>query len=819
MHRAYPIWTGFLGLALLAAPWPSEARPPNVLFIAIDDLRPELGCYGAAKMHTPAIDKLASSATVFERAYCQQAVCNASRASLLSGCRPATTKVVANNVGLRMTMPDVVTLPQHFRQHGYHTASIGKIFHVEGSVTDDPLAWSEPSFEKPPGVKSWHTPESMEVIRRRGAELKAAGKKTDSKAARRGPPFEAADLPDTDYEDGALAERAVETLGRLKDQTFFLAVGFRKPHLPFCCPQKYFDLYPLQEIELPPNMFFPRGAPAAAGHDWYELRSYGSVPLEGPITEDMARRLTQGYRACVSFVDAQIGRVLAELDRLQLADDTIVVLWGDHGYHLAENGIWTKMTNFELGTRVPLIMRVPGKQGGQRTQAMVELVDIYPTLAECCGLPLPKQLEGTSFAPLLDAPQREWKSAVFSEYTRPKDIQGFSVRTDRYRYTQWQDSSGKSLGRELYDETADPAENVNVVDEGEQAERAAELARTLQAGWRAAVPPAPAAATVAPPKSAAPPKSQRSAAAKHDVLVVLCDQWSPRFLSWDNPQVRTPHLDTIAGEGMIFDACYTTSPVCMPARVSLITGLYPHNAGHELWGNSQSYHAPAESATMFQDIQQAGYTTAQIGKLHWHSGTDWKKEFNTLGEYYRALGLDYVLDVSGPPSSIAEKNPYTERLKQLGLLKALTTDMHERFLVWEYEPRASVVKPENYHDRFVTDKAVEFIRQQGADKPLCLVVSLHSPHPPLDAPGDFATMFDPQKLRLPGNVPESFTRDKRELEPAEVRRMLANYLGKIALADDCLGSLVDALKQRGTWDDALFIMTADHGEMMGSHGA
>lgn len=305
---------------------------------------------------------------------------------------------------------------------------------------------------------------------------------------------------------------------------------------------------------------------------------------------------------------------------------------------------------------------------------------------------------------------------------------------------------------------------------------------------------------------------------KPDVLVILTDQWSPRYLSWDNPQVRTPNLDTIAREGMIFDACYTTSPVCMPARVSLINGLYPHNAGHSVWSNVSNYYTPPESAPMFRDIQRAGYTTAQIGKLHWTSGISWQSDFKTIGDYYKALGLDHVVSGSGPLDSPKDKSAYAAHLEKLGLLDAVATDMRERYLKSQFAPRPSLVKPEDYHDSFTTGVAVDFIQRQPKDKPLCLVVSLHSPHPPLDAPGEFATMFDHEKLTLPANVPGKYLRDGHAIDHAETKQMLANYLGKIALVDHCIGRLVEVMKTRGTWDNALFFLTSDHGEMMGAHG-
>ncbi|RBP38657.1 arylsulfatase A-like enzyme [Roseimicrobium gellanilyticum] len=307
-------------------------------------------------------------------------------------------------------------------------------------------------------------------------------------------------------------------------------------------------------------------------------------------------------------------------------------------------------------------------------------------------------------------------------------------------------------------------------------------------------------------------------AQKPDVVVILTDQWSPRYTSWDNPQVKTPHLDQIAKEGMIFDACYTTSPVCMPARVSLITGLYPHNHGHALWGNASGYYVRAETAPMFRDMQQAGYTTAQIGKLHWNSGPEWKREYPTPAEYHKALGLDVVKDIAGPPDNITDRGLYGKYLSGLGLLDGVAKDIRRRYVLWEFEPRASLASVEQYHDSFTTGQAVDFIKAQPKDKPLCLVVSLHSPHPPLDAPGEYATMYDPEKLTLPANVPESFKRESFNVDHATMKKLLANYLGKISLVDHCTGRLVTALKERGTWDNTLVAFTADHGEMMGAHG-
>jgi iduronate 2-sulfatase len=476
-----------LAMVLVVCGKSLSADKPNVLFIAVDDLRTELGCYGAKHIQSPNIDRLAATGLVFERAYCQQAVCNPSRASVLSGRRPDTTRVMANNTFLRPMMPDVVTLPQLFKNNGWHSLSLGKVFHhSEGQPGDDPQSWSEPSWYHGEPYRHWFTKESNELIKR----LKGLPEAERPKLIR-GPAYEAASEPDEVYPDGHTATKAIETLRRLKglNKPFFLGVGFVKPHLPFTCPQKYWDLYPADTIKLPGNYHPPQGVPEPALHDWYELRTYGGIPASGGIPDETALNLTRGYRACISFMDAQVGRVLDELDRHGLRDNTIVVLWGDHGYHLGENGIFTKMTNFELATRVPLIVRVPqSSTAGQHSRALIELVDRYPTLAQLCGLPMPGHLEGTSFALLLENPDQPWKPAAFSQYLRPgKDgVMGRSIRTDRWRYTGWVNGKKENVGVELYDHQSDPGENTNLAADLEYAKVVAQLAQQLGAGWKAA---------------------------------------------------------------------------------------------------------------------------------------------------------------------------------------------------------------------------------------------------------------------------------------------------------------------------------------------
>jgi len=453
-------------------------RPMNVLFIAVDDLRPQLECYGQKQMITPHIDALAARGMLLNRAYCQEAICGPSRASLLTGLRPDTSGIVRNSPPVRVAVPDILTLPQQFRSHGYYTVSLGKVYH---SPTDDNAkGWSEPAW-RPGGA--YHLPENQQTLAR-SQKARAEGVRLP-----RGPATEAADVPDEGYPDGLVANRAIETLRRVKDQPFFLATGFIKPHLPFACPKKYWDMYPEDSIQLASNPFLPEDVPEIAPYNYDELRAYSDINDDGTMTDEKRRQLIHGYYACTTYIDTQVGKLLAELDRLRLRDNTIVILWGDHGWHLGENAQWGKHTNFEKATRAPLILSVPGmKNAGRSTDALCEFVDIYPTLSELCELPLPDHLEGISFVPLLEAPERPWKTAAFSQVTRWDRGMGYTMRTDTHRYSRWQNTEGEIVGREIYDHRSDPQENVNLANRPEYAGLLEALDRQMNAGWRAALP-------------------------------------------------------------------------------------------------------------------------------------------------------------------------------------------------------------------------------------------------------------------------------------------------------------------------------------------
>ena len=468
----------------LARQRPSSRRKMNVLFIAVDDLRPELGCYGKKHIISPNIDRLAGQGLLFERTYCQQAVCAPSRASIMSGVRPDTSRIYDLNTPLRTAMPNVLSLPQHFKKNGYETLSIGKIYH---HPKDDLRGWTAEPYRAgtfPEGAwkgRGYLTKEAFAQMEKYN--------KANPKMLGRGPAFEVANVPDNSYPDGANTDHAIRELSRLKDKPFFMAMGFYKPHLPFNSPKKYWDMYKPEDIKLADNPFIPKNAPTYATTNWGELRNYYGIPKKGPCSDELARRLIHGYYACVSYIDAQIGRLLDELDRLKLSDKTVIILWGDHGWKLGEHAGWCKHTNFELDTHVPMILSVPGMEtAGKRTSALTEYVDIYPTLCEACGLTIPSHLEGHSMMPLLDNPQRSWKRASFSQYPRGR-VMGYSMRTKRFRYTEWQNrKTGEVLARELYDHEKDPQENVNAVDQPEYESDIRRLAGMIKKGWRAALP-------------------------------------------------------------------------------------------------------------------------------------------------------------------------------------------------------------------------------------------------------------------------------------------------------------------------------------------
>ncbi|MDZ8117456.1 sulfatase [Pontiella agarivorans] len=536
----YGIVVGLLcaiGIGAAAAP-----DRPNVLFIAIDDLRAELGCYGSEIAITPNIDKLASQGLQFNRAYCQQAICGASRASLMTGGRPDTIGITHNYVKFRDLNPDILTLPQAFAAQGYDTVYCGKVYH-HGDL--DPASWNrQPAVDKLPAgthpVKDgFALPENRKLKAETRKKMLAKYGEVARLGLAMGPAFECADVPDNTYRDGYNTDLAIATLKEMvaeNDKPFFLGFGMNKPHLNWVAPKKYWDLYDPETIPLAATSQGPKDGAMVGIHPSFELRVRAGIPKSGDFDPELARTMKHAYLACVSYVDAQIGRMIQALEESGVRDDTIIILWSDHGYHLGEMGMWCKATNYEISTRVPMIIwtpNMPEVSQGKTTDALVELVDMYPTLCDLAGIRKPAHLEGTSFAPLLEDPSRPWKTAAFSQFPSPalrewgaypirpamretyfgpllmevedriKDqmgekwerdlfenhLMGYAMRTRQYRLIAWKDTQhpeAEPVFVELYDHKTDPDEMVNIA--GQYPELVKELLVRLSKGWKGALP-------------------------------------------------------------------------------------------------------------------------------------------------------------------------------------------------------------------------------------------------------------------------------------------------------------------------------------------
>lgn len=461
-------WVALLaGIALATQPvliQAAEAKPLNVLFIAVDDMNTNLGCYGHPVVQSPNIDRLANSGTRFDRAYCQFPLCSPSRTSLMTGRRPDVTQVFDLKKHFREVIPDTLTLPQLFKQQGYHVARVGKLYHygnpgdIGTNGLDDAESWDE--RVNPSGRDKREENLIINLTPKRGLGSSLS--------------FLKAEGTDEEQTDGIVATEAIRIMEQNKDKPFFLAAGFYRPHCPYIAPKKYFDLYPIDKVPLPSDDFgdiknVPEGA----------LGSTKPWPWLG-VTAQQSREALQAYWAAISFVDAQVGRVLDALDRLGLRENTVVVFWSDHGYHVGEHGLWKKQSVFENSARAPMIVSMPGQQSkGVASGRTVEFVDIYPTVADLCGFKPPGYLAGRSLRPLLNDPKAEWDKPAFTQVWRGS-FAGHSVRTERYRYTEW---DGDAKGVELYDYETDPEEKHNVADDASKASIVEELKAKVKANW------------------------------------------------------------------------------------------------------------------------------------------------------------------------------------------------------------------------------------------------------------------------------------------------------------------------------------------------
>lgn len=504
-------------LSVFSCSNPEDIKKPNILFISIDDLRPTLGAYGDTIAITPNIDQLAGEGMTFRRTFTQVAVCAPSRASLMTGIRPDSTRVWHLGDKFREINPNTVTMPQYFSKFGYHTVNLGKIFH---NYMPDSISWDEPDLRPARYVrKDW--------LKRDGETFYISKEVNESQAIKRdsllklrpvryadgwntGPAWENANVHDTMYYDGAQTKLAMQTLSRLaeKDQPFYMGLGYFRPHLPFTVPKKYWDLYDPNEIPLPANPNIPEGAPLYTMNSMYELRHYdgfnhiGHPTSSYRMSEDTIRTLRQGYYASVSYVDALLGDLVAHMKEIGIYENTIIILWGDHGWKLGDHNSWGKMTNYNMDLKVPMIIRYPDqKNRGAQTQEITELVDMFPSLCELAGIEVPDYMQGTSFVPLLEKPELPWKKAAFSQFHRRprhaadgKRYMGYSLNTKEYHYIEWYGwdnttgTRGELKSVELYDSENDPTETVNIAGKQEFGKVVNDLSLQLAEGWRKAKP-------------------------------------------------------------------------------------------------------------------------------------------------------------------------------------------------------------------------------------------------------------------------------------------------------------------------------------------
>ena len=485
---------------------------PNILFIAVDDLKPLMGCYGNTMVKTPNIDKLAKIATVFNKNYCQQAICGPTRASLMTGSRPDVTKIWNLTTQMRDVNPAIVTLPQYLITQGYTTSGIGKIYHPSSAIGGvDPVSWSIPYLKSKesdfpaelglPANSQYQLPETKarmtpDIIAERKQQNKDLAANDENPKSIKGPSTECLDLPDNAYQDGVNALLAKDQIIALSksDKPFFMAVGFSKPHLPFVAPKKYWDLYKREEMPIASFQEHSKNGPLIAYHQSGELRNYLDIPEFATLPADSLRiglkiekqrALIHGYYAAISYMDAQVGILLNTLESLGTLDNTIIVLWGDHGWHLGDHDLWHKHTNFEEATRAPLIIAGPRIKSG-KTNSLTEFVDVFPTICDLAGVAIPKNLDGKSLKPLMLNNKAKGKEYAISQYPRKlkkaemaklgytdAKMMGYSLRTDQYRYTIWMNNfnskeafnESQVYASEMYDYVKDPLEKVNVVND------------------------------------------------------------------------------------------------------------------------------------------------------------------------------------------------------------------------------------------------------------------------------------------------------------------------------------------------------------------
>ncbi|MFT4587780.1 MAG: arylsulfatase A-like enzyme [Limisphaerales bacterium] len=792
---------------------------PNILFIAVDDLRPELGCYGTKEIKTPNIDAFAASGVLFNRAYCQQAVCNPSRASIMTGLRPDSTKVWDLITDFRDTVPDVVTLPQQFMKHGYYAVAYGKIYH---NPIPDPKSWNEPNHW-PKQASTW-TPEGRRALADYRKKMKADGKSAAAIRRMRAPATEIQDVPDSRTPDGEIADQALAAMRELakKDQPFFLAAGFIRPHLPFVAPRKYWELYDREKIPLAANPFLPRSSPALAMNTMYELRDYFDFagtddPREGALTEAQQRRLKHGYYASVSLIDAQVGRLLKELEKLGLADDTIVVLWGDHGWKLGEHRSWCKQSDYEIDARVPLIIRAPGaKANGKRSNALVEFVDVYPTLCDLAGLPLPAHLEGRSMKPLLSDASLPFKPAAFSQFKRRHEggeYMGYAMRTERYRLIEWLDrSTSKTVATELYDHLVDPHENENIAAAGGNAGLVKELSAKQ---WNLLPRPKPRAATKGK-KGGRPQLTIRNRSRQALAVYWLRPGGDPR-----KSGVVEIGKDHVIGTaiGHKFEIRGDVTDFKTTVTVKRQSQTFTVNAGKRAIGPKSSSNNPAK-----RPLRQAQGRPNIVFLM----ADDWSfPHAGALGDsvvktpHFDRVAREGVLFpnafVSTPsctPSRLSilagqhhwrlregdslggslreEYDVYTEMLQKAGYRIG-------RYGKGVWPSKHSFRKRDSFGERFKSFD--EFVEAREGSEPFCFWFGGSDPHRPYELGVGAKSGIDLDKITPPACLPNTET----------VRSDVADYYWEVQRFDRQVGEVLSRLETMGELENTIVVVSGDNG--------
>lgn len=767
--------SGWITVSALAG-----APKPNVLFIAMDDLRNCAGAFGDPLARTPSMDALAERGTVFRNAHCQMAICNPSRASVMTGLRPDTIQVWGLKKHFRQGNPGIVTLPELFKKNGYYTHAIGKLYHGQGAASEDPPSWSDqPQFD--------HTTKGDAYVLKQN--------RTGGKAAA----TECADVADNAYIDGKVADAAIRKLRELKRSArpFFLAVGFRKPHMPFTAPARYWDLHDRAALAEPSLAALPAGAPPMAAHDWPEARGYTDIPRKGAIPQEKVAELRHGYYAATSFVDAQLGKVLDELKRQKLDGNTIILLYGDHGFHVGEQNLWGKLTNYDTATRAPLLIAHPKqKDKGAVINRAVEFLDIYPTLAALCGLEAPSALEGKSLAAVLDGRHGAVKNFAVSQFPRPvsynftrkrPENMGYSIRTERYRYTRWVEfKTGKLLAEEFYDLKTGRIEEKNEFNNPVHAETIKGLKQKLTKVTGVAM----------------------SRPDRPNVLFIAIDDMNDGITLFgkDRP-FKTPRIEALAERGVFFNRAYCASAACNPSRAAVLTGLRPHKTG--VYGNKTDWRVATRGhLTIPEYFGRHGYYTAGFGKIYHHHRNG---AFNDpeAWDVFKKMDPQYM-----PEKKLNGAPGYGSRNTDWG--------------PWPEdgdEPKTIDFKSVGY--------AIEVLKQRH-DRPFFLACGIFKPHSPFFAPPRYHALYD-EALPMPllkvddwSDLPSGaakllnpkkwFWKGMMALEkrkPGSYRNFIRAYAACSSFADASVGRLVEALDQSGHAGNTIVVLWSDHGFHLG----